>query len=301
MAILAPYLTQQYFLPSGAPNSNGFIATYQAGTTTPIATFLDSTGLFPNTNPIQLDSSGSCSLWLNPNVAYKFVISTAANVSYRTVDNVIQNQLITLYGGVDNGVVNAYLLGFTASFSSYVDGTVIYWIPLSTNTGPATLNVNGLGVLPILTIAGTILPPNAIILGQFTQVVYRAGNFYLIPTTGFISGTLSPGWTGFSGVFAPTVYYRVNGSLVTFAINGVAASNSVNLTMTGLPVTLQSALQQTVTIGGIINAGSGVATGGSAFVNGGTITFGADCSGTPGNWTASGNKGFFNTVFSYTL
>ena len=148
MTILAPYLTKQYFLPSGAPNSNGFIATYQAGTTTPIATFLDSTGLFPNTNPIQLDSSGSCSLWLNPNVAYKFVISTAANVSYRTVDNVIQNQLITLYGGVDNGVVNAYLLGFTASFSSYVDGTVIYWIPLSTNTGPATLNVNGLGVAP---------------------------------------------------------------------------------------------------------------------------------------------------------
>ena len=107
-----------------------------------------------------------------------------------TRDNVVQAQLITLFGGIDTGAANSYILNFASPFSSYVNGEVIYWIPSNTNTGPSTLNVNGLGVIPITNIDGSALGANQIVAGQTTEVMFFNGAFQLISIGSFSGVTI---------------------------------------------------------------------------------------------------------------
>jgi hypothetical protein len=86
---LAPVAHQQFFAANGSPLAGGFIFTYSAGTTNPLATFTDSTGSTPNPNPIILDAGGFANIWLSSNIAYKFVVQNSASVTQWTVDNII--------------------------------------------------------------------------------------------------------------------------------------------------------------------------------------------------------------------
>lgn len=187
---LAPYLTQQFFNNGGTFNAGGFLQTFAGGTNTPIATFTDSTGLTSNTNPIVLNARGECSIWLLPNTSYKFVLQDPAGNTIWTRDNVTNAQLLTLFGGIDSGAANSYILNFASPFTSYVNGEVIYFIPSNSNTGPSTLNVNGLGVIPITNINGTALGANQIIAGQTTEVMFFNGAFQLISIGSFSGSTI---------------------------------------------------------------------------------------------------------------
>ena len=75
---LNQYQRQQFFDAIGKPLAGGKVCTYQAGTTTPLATYTDSTGNFQNTNPLILDSGGFGTMWLTAN-AYKFLLLTAGS------------------------------------------------------------------------------------------------------------------------------------------------------------------------------------------------------------------------------
>lgn len=77
----------QFFDNDGNPLVGGKLYTYAAGTSTPLATYIDSSASTPNTNPIILDSRGEANVWLT-SVSYKFVLKTAADATIWTVDNV---------------------------------------------------------------------------------------------------------------------------------------------------------------------------------------------------------------------
>jgi hypothetical protein len=164
--------------------------TYQAGTSTPTPSYTDSTGLVQNTNPIILNSRGECSFWMPINTFIKAVLQDANGNTIWVRDQISALQLISLYGGTDTGLSNAYVLNFSATFQSYVDGTVIYFKPNSTNTGPATLNVNNLGPIPIVTITGAPLGAGQIQQGIIAQVVYLGGVFQLISIGSFTGSTI---------------------------------------------------------------------------------------------------------------
>ena len=87
MATLTPSAKQQFFDANGNPLAGGKLYTYAAGTTTPLATYTDSSGGTPNTNPVILDSRGEANVWLGSSV-YKFKLTTSADVELWTVDNV---------------------------------------------------------------------------------------------------------------------------------------------------------------------------------------------------------------------
>jgi hypothetical protein len=70
---LSPVAKQQFFSATGVPLTSGCIYTYAGGTTTFLATYVDSTGTSQNTNPIQLDSGGFANIWLTGS-AYKFAV-----------------------------------------------------------------------------------------------------------------------------------------------------------------------------------------------------------------------------------
>ena len=89
MASLTPTPKQQFFDANGNPLVAGKVYTYAGGTTTPIATFTDQAGGTTNTNPIILDSRGMANIWLQPTIAYKFLITDSNDVTQYTTDNIL--------------------------------------------------------------------------------------------------------------------------------------------------------------------------------------------------------------------
>ena len=146
----------------------------------------------PNTNPIVLNARGEAPVFLPANVAYKFNLtdSVGNQIPGWPIDNLELTQLITLFGGVDTGSTNAYILTFNSPQTNYVNGTVIYWVPSNNNTGASTINVNGFGVVSIVNPNGTALGANQIIAGQMAQIIYYNGQFQLISVGNFTGSTI---------------------------------------------------------------------------------------------------------------
>lgn len=83
--ITQPHVT--FVNAAGSPCSACTLGTFVAGTTTPLATYVDSGGVSQNTNPIVLDAAGGANIWLGNN-SYKFILKTPAGTTIWTVDNV---------------------------------------------------------------------------------------------------------------------------------------------------------------------------------------------------------------------
>lgn len=81
---------QQFFDNTGVPLNGGFLYTYQAGSSTPLATYTDINGTVANTNPIVLDAAGRLAneVWLTYGFNYKFVLQNAASSTIGTYDNI---------------------------------------------------------------------------------------------------------------------------------------------------------------------------------------------------------------------
>ena len=82
----------QFFDNNGVPLSGGFLYTYAAGTTTPLATYTTSAGSTARTNPIILNSAGRVpdggEIWLTVGVTYKFLLKDSNDVLIGTYDNI---------------------------------------------------------------------------------------------------------------------------------------------------------------------------------------------------------------------
>lgn len=181
---LAPAPVLRFFDNNGNPAVGGKVATYAGGTNTPLATYTDSTGGTPNPNPIPLNFRGEASIWLPVNVAYKFVVSDALGNQLSATDQIVNLSLVSLFGGTDTGVQNAYILNFPSPLPPNTNGQVVYWIPSNSNTGPATLNVNGGGPVPIVNPNGSPLGANQLLAGQFVSTIYINGVWQLYGGSG---------------------------------------------------------------------------------------------------------------------
>jgi len=77
-AVPMPTPEIQYLDAAGKPLAGGKLCTYAAGTSTPLATYTDSTAGTPNTNPVVLNTAGRASVWVGP-ALYKFVLRTGGS------------------------------------------------------------------------------------------------------------------------------------------------------------------------------------------------------------------------------
>lgn len=295
---LSPTLKQKFFTNNGKPAAGYKVFTYQAGTDTKLDTYQGVNGS-PNANPIILDFRGEANIWLPPNVAYKFVYSGPNDTDpptapIWTVDQVVDSQLVTLYGGVDTGIANAYVLNFTANFTSYTDGIVIYWIPSNTNTGASTINVNGLGPVAIINQDGTSLSAGQVAANTVQTIVYKDTGFLLLTQNPqVLFGGTSTGLVNAYSLTVPLFAMR-QGTLVYFAPNisndGLA---DVTLTINGTSASVRN-IDGTLLIAGQLRANqiAGVLVNDSGFFTlvtsplvGGTFT--GTLTGMTGSVTAS--------------
>ena len=115
---LSPTPKLQFFDANGAPLAGGLLYTYEAGSTTPLATYTDSTGVSANINPIVLDSRGEANVWLEGAI-YKFALYTSVasgSVLIWTVDNI--NGSTFAFNATGDGTTTAFSVvnGFTAIY-----------------------------------------------------------------------------------------------------------------------------------------------------------------------------------------
>jgi hypothetical protein len=85
---LSPLLIQRFVDNNGNALVGGLLYTYAAGTTTPQATYTDSTGSTNNPNPVVANSRGEANVWLNPALSYKFILTDQYGNQIWTEDNV---------------------------------------------------------------------------------------------------------------------------------------------------------------------------------------------------------------------
>lgn len=97
MAKIAPYAFFQEFDDNGLPLNGGLLYTYEAGTTTPKATYTDADEGTANANPVILNASGRADVWLASG-AYKLVLKTSAGVTVKEVDDVV-GEASNVFGG----------------------------------------------------------------------------------------------------------------------------------------------------------------------------------------------------------
>src|SRR5450631_2313526 len=95
---------------NGAPRAGATISFFQTGTSTPQATFTDSTLVTPNPNPVVADSNGLFPpIYLSASFDYKAILKDSAGVTIATRDP------LGFVPAMSLGVVPNYLTGLTLS------------------------------------------------------------------------------------------------------------------------------------------------------------------------------------------
>lgn len=313
--LLAPVAKAKFFDNTGRPANGYKLFTYAAGTSTKLATKISANGA-DNANPIVLDFRGEANIWLPPNVAYKFIFTSPSDTDpplapIWTVDNIVDSQLVTLYGGVDTGIANAYALNFTANFSAYTDGIVIYWLPSHTNTGASTINVNGLGPVAVVNQDGSALAAGQIRANQIAEILYKGTGFILLSSLTVIStGTFQATFdVGFTAPLAVNINYARFGNTVTLfngtgGLTGTSNSTAFQATGAAIPVGLRPSGNRGMLCSNLRDNGISDKFGKLLITPGGSMEFSL-YTGTVFNnagFTAAGSKGLVDGwQVSYTL
>jgi hypothetical protein len=244
---LNSYQRQQFSDVNGNPLAGGCVFTYQAGTSTPLATYTDSSGLFQNTNPLILDSSGEGVMWITSS-AYKFVLFSSGGIG-APPNCASGSQQWTL----DNVVAPPFLSGN------------------NTWTGIQTFNAAAIFNGPVTLSAGGSLN------GNFTGTPNFTGN-------PIFSGT--PSFTGtpnFNNIPNSTMNPQLQSMVIAnAAVTGTTLNSLAKLT--GAPSTAVLPLV-TDTVGsvGVVTAGAGT-TGNATIQNVGIVSCNFDAATTAGDY-----------------
>jgi len=111
------------------------------------------------------------------------------------------------------GSSNAYSMTLTPALTAHIPGMPVYMKANHTNTGAATLNINGLGAVAIKRRDGSALQPNDIQSGHLVALSYD-GTYYQIMSQD--SGVTEAGEIGFFPLSsAPSGWLKANGAVVS--------------------------------------------------------------------------------------
>lgn len=219
---LAPLAVQKFFDNNGRPLAGGLLFTYAAGTNNKLATYVDSSGGTPNTNPIELDFRGECDVWLDPTLTYKFVLAPPNDTDPPTnpiwsVDNISSAlsyaDLIALLTQQFIGLVlyprtaEEIAAGVTPTYYFYPPGDILRYGADPTGVDDSSDSIE-----------------SAIAVAQVGGAVGHNGNLYPINSgaTAFVSSG--------NFVYLPKGAYRITRTLSitsSIAILGVSAASTV--------------------------------------------------------------------------
>jgi len=200
--------------------AGGQIYCYQAGSSTPLATYTTSNGTIANPNPIILGTNGKLpsEMWLQSGYAYKFILQDANNVTVNTYDNI--SGIISTIPTSNTTLPTGCIIIWSGSTGSIPSGFVICD---GTNGTPDLRNSFVLGAGNSYTVGQTGGSTDAIVVSH-THTVTDPGHLHNIASTG--SGTIandSP--VGATGASTATTASATTGiSLVSAGTSGTNAN-----------------------------------------------------------------------------
>lgn len=106
---------------AGFPLVGGQLFTYQAGTLSPLATYISQNGLSANTNPVILDASGRANVWISPGVGYRMILKDQFSNTIWDVDNIVASDVTSTMLSQSSG---SSLLGFIQGLAGATSRTV---------------------------------------------------------------------------------------------------------------------------------------------------------------------------------
>lgn len=199
---LLPNIKSRFCDANNAPLVGGKLYTYEAGTSTPLATYTDQAASSPNTNPIILDANGEAVIFITSGTQYKFILTDANDVQLWSQDNVAGvgftgnlgtgdvvgpvasvNNEISLFSGTTGKVIKrASGTGFvkaTAGVVSYVTT-----IDLSTETtGTVPLARGGTGQTTANSALNVLLPSQTSNAGKYLSTDGTDATWAATPTS----------------------------------------------------------------------------------------------------------------------
>jgi hypothetical protein len=106
----------------------------------------------------------------------------------RAIKKAVKNSFAGFRGavkvtGIDGGAANAYTLAPDGPLAAYSPRMVAVFVPIASSTGPATLNISGLGAKPIVSVSGAPLVAGDLAGGRFYAAVYDGARFCLDSVT----------------------------------------------------------------------------------------------------------------------
>ena len=214
----------QFFTTTGLPLAGGKIYTYQAGSSTPLATYTDNTGTVANANPIVLGSDGrpADEIWLTYGYNYKFILKTADDTTIQSYDNLygiigvqatsgatIPAGLISMWSGSIGSIPSGwYLCDGSNGTPNLTDRFVI--------GAGSTYAVNGTGGVSSVTLITGNMPAHT-----HTATVTDSGHFH---QAGYTNGA-----SGSAGAGVPLANFASTGSSTfntTTATTGISVTNA---------------------------------------------------------------------------
>jgi hypothetical protein len=227
--------SQQFFDNNGVPLSGGLIYTYQAGSSTPLATYTDINGNVANSNPIVLDASGRLSdeIWLSYGYFYKFVLKESNGTSIGTYDN--------LYGivGVQTAVGTTIPTGMISLWYGSIGSVPSGWYLCDgTNGTPDLRDKFIVGAGSTYSVAATGGSTDAIVVSHThtassTSVVTDPGHSHTLSISGgsSITGLGGSGASGWQGTNTGVTYVTTSGT--NSNTTGVTVATSTTNTSSG--------------------------------------------------------------------
>lgn len=284
---LPPVLRQRYFDSNGLPLAGGQLFTYQAGTTTPQATYTDQTGGTPNANPIILDSQGYASMWLDQSLSYKFVLEDSNGVVQWTVDQVVgllTANAVSTASIQDGAVTSSKLASGSVNVTNSAlasDGSIDANRPVNTN------NIRNGAITTAKIASGAVTRP--LISGLLSPTVQEfksgSGTYNLSYQFAVSANNATAGATYTVGGNTYTVVQTISSGNLLWCTGSVAppasgtltrASGSGDATIAYTSVAAPIFLQVKMVGGGSGGTGGGNSGGGAgAGGTGGNTTFGS--------------------------
>ena len=174
----------QFFDDNGSPLVGGKLYSYAAGTSTLLATYTTSAGTVANTNPIILNAGGRTpnEIWQATGILLKFVLYNSVNELIGSFDGIpsindpfgINSQLSSVAG------TNSITATATPTLTAYATGAIYSFIAANTNSGAATLSIDGLTATSITKNGSVALSAGDIQSGKMMLVEYDGTTFQLV-------------------------------------------------------------------------------------------------------------------------
>jgi len=211
---LAPLPRLRFVDNNGNALSGGKLFTYVAGSSpsTKQATYVDSTGATPNTNPIILNSRGECDVWLDVTKSYKFTLSPPTDTdpptnSFWTVDNIVvpnPNVEVGDSQGTDITLAATLVIPDTGNFFNVIAG-------YDTVTALSSGSTNGRRVSLQFLVAASFVSSSVLQLKDSMNYTFQIGDVLTLRA-------VSTGWIEESRKDTPTnILAAANIALAAFA------------------------------------------------------------------------------------